>query len=160
MLDVSRHYQPKEYLFRFIDMLAYHKLNKFHWHLTDGIGWRIEIEQYPELTSKGAFRKIKEAKAPWIGLELAESPTAENVYGGYYTKEEIREVVAYAASKQIEVIPEIEMPGHSEAATFVYPEYVCSGAKAGSGIYCAGNEATYQFLENILREVVELFPSE
>lgn len=160
MLDVSRHYQPKAYIKEFIDMLAFHKINRFHWHLTDGIGWRIQIDRYPELTSKGAFRKVKEAKAPWIGLELADSQTGENVYGGYYTKDDIREVVAYAASKYIEVIPEIEMPGHSESATFVYPEYICQGAKPGSGIYCAGNEKTYEFLQNVLEEVVELFPSQ
>ncbi len=160
MLDVSRHYQPKEYIIKFIDMLAYHKINKFHWHLTDGIGWRIEIEQYPELTAKGAFRKVKHADAPWMNFELAEKSEGEDVYGGYYTKADIREIVAYATSKHIEVIPEIEMPGHSEAVTFVYPEYICTGAKPGSGIYCAGNEQTYTFLQNVLSEVIELFPSQ
>lgn len=179
MLDVSRHFQPKSYILEFIDMLAYHKINKFHWHLTDGIGWRIQIDRYPELTSRGAFRKIKQARAPWVGFEPVDQPVnaqhlpftndvlqnidtphPDVVYGGYYTKEDIREIVAYAASKYIEVIPEIEMPGHSEAVTFVYPEYICQGAKPGSGIYCAGKEQTYTFLQHILDEVAELFPSQ
>ena len=160
MLDVSRHYQPKEYIKQFIDILAFHKINTFHWHLTDGIGWRIEIDQYPLLTEKGAFRKIKENKNPWQEFELADSKTSPDTYGGFYTKDDIKEIIEYASSRYITIIPEIEMPGHSEAATFCYPQYICKGAKPGSGIYCAGNDETFMFLQNILDEVIELFPSQ
>lgn len=160
MLDVSRHYQPKEYIKQFIDILAFHKINTFHWHLTDGIGWRIEIDQYPLLTEKGAFRKVKENKNPWQEFELADSKTSPDTYGGFYTKDDIKEIIDYASSRYITIIPEIEMPGHSEAATFCYPQYICQGAKPGSGIYCAGNDETFIFLKNILDEVIELFPSQ
>lgn len=160
MLDVSRHYQPKEYIKQFIDILAFHKINTFHWHLTDGIGWRIEIDQYPLLTEKGAFRKVKENKNPWQEFELADNKTSSDTYGGFYTKDDIKEIIDYASSRYITIIPEIEMPGHSEAATFCYPQYICQGAKPGSGIYCAGNDETFIFLQNILDEVIELFPSQ
>lgn len=158
MLDVARHFQPKERIKEFIDILAYHKLNKFHWHLTDGIGWRIQIDRYPELTTHGAWRIEKHPEAPWVDLELttADDPQA---YGGYYTQSDIREIVAYAESRYIEVIPEIEMPGHSEAATFCYPQYACANATPGSGVYCPGKEETFHYLFDILDQVATLFPS-
>lgn len=158
--DVSRHFQPKDYVKRYLDILAYHKINTFHWHLTDGIGWRLQIDKYPLLTQRAAWRKIKDEKAPWIGLELSDESRRDSAdtYGGYYTKEDVREIVAYAKSKFITVIPEIEMPGHSEAATFAYPEYACPNARPGSGIYCPGKEETFTYLEGIIDEVVELFP--
>ena len=159
MLDVSRHFFSKDSVKKVIDILAMHKLNKFHWHLVDGIGWRIEIDQYPELTNRGAWRKVKPGLKPWEDFELSSQNVDEKVYGGYYTKEEIREIVDYAASKYIDVIPEIEMPGHSEAALLCYPELICKGTDK-SGVYCAGNDKCFEFLEGILNEVIELFPYE
>lgn len=159
MLDVSRHFMPKDSVKKVIDALAMHKMNKFHWHLVDGIGWRIQIDAYPELTKKGAWRKVKENKKPWEDFEVTEENAEGEVYGGYYTKEDIREIVAYAKDRYIDVIPEIEMPGHSEAALQCYPEFSCDINNI-TGVYCAGNDGTFQFLQNIISEVVELFPNE
>lgn len=159
-LDVSRHFFSKDFIKKYLDILAYHKINTFHWHLTDGIGWRLQVDQYPLLTRKAAWRKVKDETAPWIGLELSDEARKDSAdtYGGYYTKEDVREIVAYAKERHITVIPEIEMPGHSEAATFAYPEYSCPTAQPGSGIYCPGREETFAYLEGIIDEVVELFP--
>lgn len=159
-LDVSRHFFPKEFIKKYLDILAYHRINVFHWHLTDGIGWRLAIDRYPLLTERAAWRRVKDPKAPWIGLELSDESRRDSsdTYGGYYTKEDVREIVAYARARHITVIPEIEMPGHSEAATFAYPEYACPTARPGSGIYCPGNDSTFAFLQRIVDEVVELFP--
>lgn len=159
-LDVSRHFFPKEFIKRYIDILAYHRINVFHWHLTDGIGWRIAIDRYPLLAERAAWRRVKDPKAPWIGLELSDRSRRDSTdtYGGYYTKEEVREIVAYARERHITVVPEIEMPGHSEAATFAYPEYACPTAQPGSGIYCPGNDSTFVFLQQIIDEVLDLFP--
>ncbi|WP_372802544.1 family 20 glycosylhydrolase [Lutibacter sp.] len=159
MLDVSRHFLPKDSVKQVIDILAMHKMNKFHWHLVDGIGWRIQIDKYPMLTQKGAWRKVKENRKPWEEFEVCEQNFDGEVYGGYYTKEDIKEIVAYAAERYIEVIPEIEMPGHSEAALQCYPEFMCKGVEA-TGVYCAGNDGAFTFLQNIITEVVELFPSQ
>ncbi|MFI3298569.1 MAG: family 20 glycosylhydrolase [Rikenellaceae bacterium] len=158
MLDVSRHFQSKEYLKEVLDILAYHKLNKFHLHLTDGIGWRMEIDAYPELTRRGAWRKIKNESVPFVNFEMSEEGS-ENTYGGYYTKDDLREIVAYAAERGIEVIPEIEMPGHSLAALSCYPEMRCD-MNQPTEVYCAGNAQTFEFLSTILDEVMEVFPSE
>lgn len=159
-LDVSRHFFPKDFIKRYIDILAYHKLNTFHWHLTDGIGWRLAIDKYPLLAQKAAWRKVKDPLAPWIGLELSDESRRDSTdtYGGYYTEADIREIVDYARARHITVIPEIEMPGHSEAATFAYPQFACPTAKPGSGIYCPGNDSTFLFLQEIIDRVVELFP--
>lgn len=159
MLDVSRHFLVKDSVKKVIDILAMHKMNKFHWHLVDGIGWRIQIDQYPELTKKGAWRKVKEHKSPWEDFEVTYKDGEGEIYGGYYTKDDIKEIVAYAAERYIDVIPEIEMPGHSEAVTQCYPELSCDGTGT-SGVYCAGNDASFEFLQNIIREVVPLFPYE
>ncbi|MFD2535566.1 beta-N-acetylhexosaminidase [Gelatiniphilus marinus] len=159
MLDVSRHFFPKDSVKKVIDILAMHKMNKFHWHLVDGIGWRIQIDKYPELTKKGAWRKVKENKKPWEDFEATYKDTKAEVYGGFYTKADIKEVVEYAAKRYIDVIPEIEMPGHSEAALQCYPEFSCDG-EGTSGVYCAGNDGSFEFLQNIITEVVPLFPSE
>lgn len=158
MLDVSRHFQDVDLIKRYIDILSFHKLNKFHLHLTDGIGWRIEIKAYPELTRRGAWRKIKDESVPYVDFELSEQGAA-NTYGGYYTRADIEEIVNYAASKNIEVIPEIEMPGHSQAALECYPHLRCDESKS-TDVYCAGNAQTFKFLRNIIDEVVEMFPSE
>ncbi|MBO3097397.1 glycoside hydrolase family 20 protein [Gelidibacter pelagius] len=157
MLDVSRHFLEKDSVKKVIDILAMHKMNKLHWHLVDGIGWRIEIDKYPELTKKGAWRKVKEYKKPWEDFEVTYKDSEGEIYGGFYTKDDIKEIVAYAAERYIDVIPEIEMPGHSEAALQCYPEFICEDAE-NTGVYCAGNDGSFEFLQNIIDEVVELFP--
>lgn len=160
MLDVGRHFYSVEFVKRFIDLLALHKMNVFHWHLTEDQGWRIEIKKYPRLTQ--------------IGSQRAESQTAEDrerfdgkIHAGFYTQEEIRQIVAYAASRFITIVPEIEMPGHSSAALASYPELGCTGGPyqvqttwgIKKDVYCGGNEDVYTFLEDVLSEVLELFPS-
>lgn len=158
-LDVSRHFFDKEFVKKQLRMMARLKLNRFHWHLTDGAGWRIEIERYPLLTEMAAWRH----GATWQqwrdgGYRYARQDDPEAT-GGYYTKAEIREVVALADSLHITVIPEIEMPAHSEEVLAVYPALSCSGHPYTTGDFCIGNEATFEFLENVLTEVMELFPS-
>ena len=172
LLDVSRHFFNKNEIERLLDEMALHKLNTFHWHLTDDQGWRIEIKKYPKLTEIGAWRKQSPVAKPQTNhLQAAWLATSaygpDGRYGGFYTQDEIREVVAYALARHITIIPEIEMPGHSEAALAAYPQFSCTGGpfttdvKAGvnHGIYCAGNEATYEFLQDVLTEVFQLFPS-
>ena len=149
-LDCGRHFMSKDFVKRYIDLLALHKMNVFHWHLTEDQGWRIEIKKYPELTKTGAWRKDKDG----------------NKYGGFYTQEEIKEVVEYAKSRFITVVPEIEMLGHSQASLASYPQNSCTGGPFEVGtqwgvmkdIYCAGNENTFKFLEDVLTEVMQLFP--
>ncbi|HDT12722.1 MAG TPA: beta-N-acetylhexosaminidase [Candidatus Aminicenantes bacterium] len=164
-LDCSRHFFPKEFVLRWIDILAFHKLNTFHWHLTDDQGWRVEIKKYPRLTEVGAWRVDREDKH-WNARE-PQRPGETATYGGFYTQDDIREVVAYAASRHITVVPEIEMPGHAMAALAAYPELSCTGGpftvKPGgywpiTDVFCPGREATFEFLEDVLREVVALFP--
>ena len=163
-LDVSRHFMPADFIKKFIDYLAMHKMNVFHWHLVDGIGWRIEINSHPELTETGAWRKVKEGKMPWQDFEVWREGDQDPKYGGYYTQDEIREIVNYAAERQITIIPEIELPGHSEVVMQCFPELVCkddSGtALKNRGVYCASNPDSYTLLEDILNEVIDLFPSE
>jgi hexosaminidase len=152
LLDCCRHFMTKEFILRYIDLLAYYKMNRFHWHLTEDQGWRIEIKKYPKLTSVGAWRKEANGE----------------IYGGYYTQEDIKEVVAYATSRHIMIIPEIEMPGHSVAALASYPALSCTGGPfkvenrwgVFKDVYCAGNDSTFRFLENVLDEVIQLFPSQ
>ena len=160
-LDESRHFFGKEFVKKQLRMMASLKLNRLHWHLTDGGGWRIEIDRYPELTEIAAWRAVE----PWQEwLDAGRRPFGRredpNAYGGFYTKEEIREVVAYADSLHITVIPEIEMPGHSEEVLAVYPELSCAGKPYVYDDLCIGNDKTFEFLENVLTEVMELFPSE
>jgi hexosaminidase len=167
MLDCSRHFFPKEFVLKYIDLLAAQKMNTFHWHFTDDQGWRVEIKRYPRLTEVGAWRVDREDK-PWN----ERPPQAEGekaTYGGFYTQDDIREVVAYAASRFITVVPEVEMPGHCLAALASYPQYSCKGGPftvpPGGvwpilDVYCPGNEETFEFIENILSEVCDLFPSE
>ena len=157
MLDVSRHFFPKDSIKKIIDIMAMHKMNKFHWHLTDGIGWRIEIDKYPMLTQKGAWRINKPKDKPWKQYTTCLKDDPRGSYGGFYTKDDIREIVRYAAKRYIDVIPEIEMPGHSHAALECYPELICKD-QPNIGVYCAGNDKTFEFLENVLSEVIELFP--
>jgi hexosaminidase len=161
-LDVCRHFFPPEDVKRYIDMIALHKMNTFHWHLTDDQGWRIEIKKYPRLTEVGAFRKEtlvgNGGKQPFI---FDGKP-----YGGFYTQDEIRDIVAYAKSKFVTIVPEIEMPGHALAALASYPELSCTGGPfevftqwgVVDDVYCAGKEETFNFLEEVLTEVIGLFP--
>jgi len=151
-LDVGRHFFPKEFIMKYLDVMAMYKMNVFHWHLTEDQGWRIEIKKYPELTNISSWRTEADG----------------SVYGGFYTQEDIREIVAYAAERQISIVPEIEMPGHSVAALAAYPELSCTGGPfevatiwgVKKDVYCAGKEETFEFLENVLLEVMELFPGE
>jgi hexosaminidase len=163
MLDVSRHFFTKTEVEQVLDLLALYKLNTFHWHLADDQGWRIQIKKYPRLTDIGAWRRD-------IGFGLdpksATAYDARGRYGGFYTQRDIREVVAYAAARHITIVPEIEMPGHSSAALRAYPRFACPNVQVAipekggvfNGVYCAGNDATFEFLENILAEVAPLFP--
>jgi hexosaminidase len=166
-LDVSRHFFDVEFIKRYIDILALHKMNVFHWHLVDDQGWRIEIKKYPLLTEVGAWRVDREDQ-PWNSRE-PQKPGEKATYGGFYTHEEIKEIVAYAAERYITVVPEIEMPAHVGSALTAYPEYSCTGGPFTvppggvwpiTDIYCAGKEETFAFLEDILSEVMDLFPSE
>lgn len=160
MLDVSRHLFPKEKLKEWIGWLAYYKINTLHWHLTDAAGWRIEMERYPELTQKAAWRTESDWRKWWDGGDRRYSREGDScAYGGYYTREDIREIVAFAAKHHIEVIPEIEMPGHSEEVLAVYPELRCAGHPHRQGEFCIGNEQSFEFIENVLTEVMDLFPS-
>ena len=161
-LDVGRHMFPVAYIKRYIDMMALHKMNTFHWHLTEDQGWRIEIKKYPRLTKIGGFRK-----ETLVGSGNEKPQVFDGKpYGGFYTQEEVKDIVAYARSKFITIIPEIEMPGHSTAALASYPEFSCTGGpievatKWGifPDVYCAGKEATFKFLEDVLSEVIDLFP--
>ena len=156
--DVSRHFFSKEFLIKQIDAMALLKLNRMHLHLTDGAGWRLQIDRYPRLTSFAAWRPAKTWQE-WTKCETKYCDQNDpDAHGGFYTKDDIREVLAYAESRHITVIPEIEMPGHSEEAVAAYPEVSCDGTGKG-GDFCPGKEATFQFLENILSEVIDLFPS-
>lgn len=159
-LDVSRHFYSKDFVKKMIDAMAYYKLNNFHWHLTDAAGWRIEIKKYPELTDIAAWRSSQNWKQWWKGDRQYVSKNDSNAHGGYYTQEEVKEVVAYAASLHINVIPEIEMPGHSEEVLAVYPQLSCSGEPYKNSDFCVGNEETFRFVEDVLTEVMALFPSQ
>ena len=161
MLDVARTFIERDNVLRYIDYIAYHKINKLHWHLADNQGWRIEIKSHPDLAKIGGFRggdsPLRSALGKW-----------SEKYGGYYTQEEIKEIVAYAAQRNIEVIPEIDLPGHSEALLRVYPEMLCNytndelsvnGDYDARNVVCATKESNYRILEEILSEVCALFPS-
>jgi len=152
LFDCARHFMQPEFIKRYIDLLAYHKMNRLHWHLTEDQGWRIEIKSHPELTEIGAWRTEEDGTR----------------YGGYYTQEQIKDIVEYARIRQIEVVPEIELPGHSVAAIATYPYLGCTGDTIEvsnrwgvfKDIYCAGKDSTFLFLQDVLDEVVQLFPYE
>jgi len=163
-LDVCRHFYSKEFVMKMIDVMAMHKLNVFHWHLTDDQGWRIEIKKYPKLTEISSWRS-----ETLVGHAANYPETFDGAkHGGFYTQDEIKEVIAYAAERYITIVPEIELPGHAQAALAAYPELSCTGGpfevwnKWGvtPEVFCAGKEETFVFLEDILAEVCELFPSE
>lgn len=168
-LDVSRHFIPKDRVKKILVELSRYKINKFHFHLTDNGGWRVYINKYPELTQKGAYR----TKSLWVewwdkmdrryidanclpeGIYI----NAEGAYGGYYTQEDIREIVSFADSLHIEVIPEIELPAHSNEVFAAYPELCCGGKAYSGGEFCISQPKTYEFLANVFDEIIELFPS-
>lgn len=158
--DVSRHFRSIDFLKKQIDAMSMFKLNRMHIHLTDAAGWRMQIDAYPRLTQFAAWRP-QELWKDWgtSGCLYAEEGTP-GAYGGYYTKTELRDLVEYARERHIEVIPEIEMPGHSEEVLAAYPELSCTGVPYAQGEFCVGNEAVFEFLEAVLDEVMEVFPSE
>ena len=157
-LDVSRHFFSKEEVMKLLDVMSFYKLNTLHMHLTDAGGWRIEIDKYPKLTSETAFRTESDWRKWWDGRDRKYLPEGTpGAYGGYYTKEDIREIVKHAASKHINIIPEIEFPGHSEEVLMAYPELSCSGKPYQNGDFCIGNEQSFTFMEDVLAEVNDLF---
>lgn len=161
MLDCARHYFPVSFVKKFIDLMALHNMNIFHWHLTDDQGWRIEIKKYPKLTEIGSRREMTV-----LGRN---SDVYDSIpYGGYYTQDQAREIVRYAAERYITVIPEIDMPGHMLGALAAYPDMGCTGGPyqvwpiwgVSDQVLCLGNEQTYTFCEDVLKEIMEVFPSE
>ncbi len=163
-LDVCRHFMPIEFVKKYIDLLALHKMNTFHWHLTEDQGWRIEIKKYPKLTKVGAWRKetvIGHSRGDRSQWKFDGIP-----HGGYYTQDQIREVVEYARRRYVTIVPEIEMPGHSLAALAAYPEFSCTGGPfevmtwwgGTPDVFCPGNEQVFEFLQDVLDEVLNLFP--
>jgi hexosaminidase len=165
LLDVARHFFTKDEVKQLLDVLAMQKINTLQLHLTDDQGWRIEIKKYPRLTEVGAWRKDA-----GFGLDPKASTAygPDGRYGGYYTQDDIREIVAYARGRHITIVPEIEMPGHASAALSAFPELSCNGgpytpnAEGGvfAGVYCAGKDETFEFLQNVLAEVRQLFPGQ
>lgn len=161
MLDTGRHFFPKEFVMKYIDLMSRYKLNRFHFHLTEDQGWRIEIKKYPELTTIGSKRPKSSSKDMFMG------PTGP-AHSGFYTQDDIREIVAYAAKRFVTVVPEIEMPGHSQAALASVPGIGCLDQKykvmthwgVSREVYCAGKEKTFEFLQDVITEVTELFPGE
>ena len=161
LIDISRHHRSVEFLKRQIDMMARLKMNRLHLHLTDAAGWRIEVEAYPRLTEYAAWRKGATWKEWWSrdNRDYAEMGT-EGAYGGFLTKEDAKELVRYAADRYITIIPEIEMPGHSAEVVAAYPELACSQKPEQQEDLCIGNEATFEMMQTILDEIIEIFPSE
>lgn len=161
-LDVSRHFFDKEEVKKLMNVMSYYKLNTLHLHLTDAGGWRLQIDKYPKLTQEGAFRTQSDWREWWDNGKDRQyvKEGTEGAYGGYYTKDDIRELVAYAAEKHITIIPEIEFPAHSDEVFVAYPELCCAGKSHTGGDFCIGNPKTFEFMENVLSEIIELFPSE
>ena len=160
MIDVSRHFHSKEFVMKQIDLMAKYKMNRFHFHLTDGAGWRLQIDRYPRLTDFAAWRKPANLQEWWDGRREYCGKDEDGAYGGFYTKDDIREILEYARRRCVTVVPEIEMPGHSEEVLAAYPELSCTHVPYKQTDFCIGNEKTFEFLENVLEEVIELFPSE
>ena len=168
MLDVSRFFIPKENIIKIIDYMAMLKLNKLHLHLVDGNGWRLEIKKYPRLTEIGAWRVARESD---FSQRKNAQPGEPTPVGGFYTQEDMKEIIAYAGAHQVDIIPEIEMPAHTNSSLAAYPELACPivkdfisvipgmGAYASEFVYCAGNDKVFSFLEDVIDEVADLFPS-
>ena len=167
MIDCSRHFWSKDEIKKQLDAMAYFKLDRFHWHLTDGGGWRMEVKKYPRLTEETAYRTESDWTKWWNRKNRQYSPDpvrlvcwkGMNIYGGYYKQDDIKEIVDYAAARHITIIPEIEMPGHSDEVVYAYPELSCTGKPYTQSDLCVGKEQTYTFMENVLKEVMQLFPS-
>lgn len=169
-VDCARHFFSKEAIMRFIDTISWHKLNRFHWHLTEDQGWRIEIKKYPRLTEVGAWRaNLLVRENPEFVKEDSPHWNKDGKYGGFYSQKDIREIVKYARERFVTIVPEIEIPGHSSAALLAYPEFSCDGRPPGGlplgggvfgKVYCPGKEKTFTFLTEIFEEVLELFPGE
>jgi len=166
-LDVCRHFFPVEYIKKHLDIMALYKMNRFHWHLTDDHGWRIQIDKYPRLTEIGAWR-VDRSNTDWLHAQPAQ-PGEKATYGGFFTKDQIRDIVEYAAQRHIEVIPEIEIPGHSSAILVAYPKFACDDYPytipvgpywPPKAILCAGNDEVIHFLKDVMSEIVPLFPSQ
>ena len=161
MLDVARYFYSVEYVKEYIDLMARYKINRFHWHLTEDAGWRIEIKKYPELTKIGAWRN---------STQWGHNPTEQDriPHGGFYTQEQIKEIIQYAADRYITIVPEIDLPGHTMSVLATYPELSCTGGPfripetwgIKEEVLCLGNDKTYRFVEDVLSEVIDLFPSE
>jgi hexosaminidase len=160
MMDVSRHFYPPAFVRKMIDLIALYKLNTLHLHLTDAAGWRMEIKKYPLLTEQAAWRTAGQWKPWWKGDRGYAKAGEAGAYGGFYTQEDARELVSYAATRGITIIPEIEMPGHSEEVIAAFPHLGCLGAKAGQGEFCIGNDSTFVFMQDVLTEVMSIFPSQ
>ncbi|MCM1451359.1 MAG: beta-N-acetylhexosaminidase [Clostridium sp.] len=160
-LDCSRHFFPVDSVKEYIDILALHNVNHFHWHLTDDQGWRIEVKKYPLLTEKGSWRK-----GTMVGTDFGKNDSIP--YGGYYTQDDAREIVRYAAERHIDVVPEIDMPGHMQGALNAYPSLGCEGGPyevwmrwgVSDQVLCAGNDSTYALIDDVIDELCEIFPSE
>lgn len=162
MLDFSRHFFDKEFVERQIEAMSQYKLNRLHMHLTDAGGWRVEIKSHPELTQKTAYRTREDWRQWWDrsnDRQYVDEGTA-GAYGGYFTQADIKEIIAFASKRGVTIVPEIEMPGHSQDVFFVHPELCCTGNFLKQGDVCIGNDAVFAFFEDVLREIAELFPSE
>ena len=159
-VDVSRHFRSIDFLKKQIDAMAMFKMNRMHLHLTDAAGWRMQIDAYPRLTSFAAWRPQETWKEWWAGERHYAEEGSQDAHGGYYTKEQLRELIEYAHERHIEIIPEIEMPSHSEEVLAAYPQLGCSGEAYKDSDFCVGNEEVFVFLETVLTEVMEVFPSE
>ena len=159
-VDVSRHFRSVDFLKKQIDAMAAFKMNRMHIHLTDAAGWRMQIDAYPRLTEFAAWRPQATWKEWWAGARQYCLEGSAEAHGGYYTKDQMRELVEYAKARHVEIIPEIEMPSHSEEVLAAYPELGCSGEAYKDSEFCVGNEESFKFLETVLEEVMEVFPSE
>ena len=159
-VDVSRHFRSVDFLKKQIDAMARFKMNRMHLHLTDAAGWRLQVDAYPRLTEFAAWRPNETWKEWWAGDRKYCEEGSAGASGGYYTKDDIKELIEYAKARHIEIIPEIELPSHSEEVLAAYPELGCSGEPYKDSEFCVGNEASFEFLETVLAEVIELFPSE
>ncbi|MCH8979786.1 MAG: family 20 glycosylhydrolase [Armatimonadetes bacterium] len=166
-LDVSRHFFDVAFIKRYIDYIAMHKMNVFHWHLIDDGGWRMQVKRYPWLTDVGAWRAGNAGEWDYGDIRMLFDPDENPRYGGYYTQEEIREVVQYAADRYVTVVPEIELPGHTTPSIVAYPFLGCDGVppheqkgRTITNVYCPGKDTTFEFLEGVLTETMEMFPSE
>ena len=159
MIDVSRHFFPPSFIKKMIDLIGLYKINTLHMHLTDAAGWRIEVKKYPALTAQAAWRTSYGWKKWWNTDRDYVNEGDANAYGGYYTQLEAKELVAYAQKRGITIIPEIEMPGHSEEVIAAYPQLGCVGGKKGQGEFCLGNDSTFIFMQDVITEMMAIFPS-